>query len=137
MEGLKALFYGRKFWLAILAVVQSVLFAFTTVPKELWLSVDALLVAVIVTIAWEDSALKAAGKLPLSSDSLERALHKTFGMLARSRKVWLAGAGVLQTFLFYFIPNFPQEVWLSINGVLIVVIGTIAAEDAAAKRFVG
>lgn len=129
----KSLLMGRKFWLAIVALLQSVIFSFTTLPKELWLSVDALLVAVIVTIAWEDSAFKASGNVYMKAT--EPGYLSALESLIRSRKVWLAAVGVLQTFIFYFIPNFPQEVWLSVNGVLIVVIGTIAWEDSAQKRY--
>ena len=129
----KDLLSGRKFWLAMVALLQSVVFAFTDVPPALWLSVDALLVAVIVTIAWEDSALKAGGGAYLQAG--EAGNLNVVESLMRSRKVWLALVGVVQTFLFYFIPDFPQEVWLSINGVLIIVIGTIAWEDAAVKRY--
>lgn len=54
--------------------------------------------------------------------------------LAQSRKFWLAIIGVAQTVIFNLIPDFPQEVWVSINGLLVVLIGSIAAEDYAAKR---
>jgi hypothetical protein len=52
--------------------------------------------------------------------------------LLHSRKFLLALVGVIQTVLFQFVPDFPKEVWLSINGLLIVVIATIAVEDVAA-----
>lgn len=53
--------------------------------------------------------------------------------LLKSRKFWLAIVGVVQTVLFQYVPSFPKEVWLSIDGLLIVLIGSIAAEDAAEK----
>jgi len=56
------------------------------------------------------------------------------GALLRSRKFWLAVVALAQTILFQFVPQFPQEVWLSINGVLAVLIAAIAVEDAAEKR---
>ncbi len=56
------------------------------------------------------------------------------GALLRSRKFWLAIVALAQTILFQFVPQFPQEVWLSINGVLAVLIAAIAVEDAAEKR---
>jgi hypothetical protein len=46
---------------------------------------------------------------------------------------WLAVLACAQTVLFQFVPNFPQEVWQSIDAVLVVVIATIAVEDAAQK----
>ena len=57
-----------------------------------------------------------------------------FRGLLRSRKFWLAVVAMVQTVLFQFVPDFPKEVWLSINGVLAVLITTISVEDAAEKR---
>jgi len=54
--------------------------------------------------------------------------------LLKSRKFWLAILAMAQTILFQFVPEFPATVWQSIDGVLIVLIGAIAAEDAAEKR---
>jgi hypothetical protein len=54
--------------------------------------------------------------------------------LLKSRKFWLAMLALAQTVLFQFVPEFPATVWQSIDAVLIVLIGSIAAEDAAEKR---
>ncbi len=54
-------------------------------------------------------------------------------LLLRSRKFWLAVFGVVQTILFQFVPNFPPQVWQSIDVLVSVLIAAIAAEDAAAK----
>ena len=59
---------------------------------------------------------------------------KPFEALWRSRKFWLAVVAVAQTVVFALIPNFPDEVWAAINVILMWLIGTIAVEDAAAKR---
>jgi hypothetical protein len=61
------------------------------------------------------------------------AIMKPLESLVRSRKFWLAVAGVVQTVVFALIPNFPDEVWQAINVILLWLIGTIAAEDAASK----
>ena len=53
--------------------------------------------------------------------------------LMRSRKFWLALFGVIQSIVFAALPNFPQEVWVAIDGLVVVLIGTIAAEDFATK----
>mgnify|MGYP000959366953 CR=1 FL=1 len=50
--------------------------------------------------------------------------------LIRSRKFWLAIVALVQTVLFQFVPGFPEAVWLAIDGVLAVVIASIAYEDA-------
>ena len=57
-----------------------------------------------------------------------------FEGLLRSRKVLLAFVGVVQTVLFQFVPDFPPEVWQSINILIGLVIVGITAEDAAEKR---
>jgi hypothetical protein len=54
--------------------------------------------------------------------------------LVHSRKFWLSVFAVVQSVLFQFVPDFPQEVWLSINALVAVLIATIAVEDAAEKR---
>jgi len=56
-----------------------------------------------------------------------------FKSLLRSRKFWLSVVALVQTVLFQFVPEFPKEVWMSINGVLAVLIVSIAAEDYAEK----
>ena len=53
--------------------------------------------------------------------------------LLKSRKVLLAVIGIIQTIIFHLIPDFPPEVWKSINTLLLAVIGGIAIEDAAEK----
>lgn len=60
-------------------------------------------------------------------------MSDTFASLLYSRKFWLAVIALAQTIIFNLIPGFPDEVWISINAVLAVVIGGIAVEDAAAK----
>lgn len=54
--------------------------------------------------------------------------------LLYSRKFWLAVFGIVQTLVFHFLPNFPAEVWAAIDALVIVLIGSIALEDAAEKR---
>lgn len=53
--------------------------------------------------------------------------------LLRSRKFWLAVVSIVQTVLFQFVPDFPAEVWQAIDGLIVVLIAGIAAEDAAQK----
>lgn len=52
--------------------------------------------------------------------------------LLQSRKFWLAVVAAAQTIVFQFFPDFPKEVWMSINAVIGVVIASIAYEDAHA-----
>jgi hypothetical protein len=53
--------------------------------------------------------------------------------LLHSRKFWLAIFALIQTILFQFVPQFPQAVWQSIDGVVVILIMSIATEDAGAK----
>jgi hypothetical protein len=53
--------------------------------------------------------------------------------LLHSRKFWLCVFGVVQSLIFTYVPNFPKEVWQSIDALVIVLIASIAAEDVAAK----
>ena len=52
--------------------------------------------------------------------------------LLYSRKFWLAVFGVVQALVFYFL-DIPDEIWQSIAALVMVLITTIAIEDAAAK----
>jgi hypothetical protein len=53
--------------------------------------------------------------------------------LLHSRKFWLAFFALIQTLIFQFFPQFPQAVWQSIDGVVVILIMSIATEDAGAK----
>jgi hypothetical protein len=52
-----------------------------------------------------------------------------FVSLLHSRKFWLAMLALAQTILFQFVPDFPQNVWVAIDAVLVVLIASIAYED--------
>lgn len=56
-----------------------------------------------------------------------------FSALLHSRKFWLAVFALVQTVLFQFVPDFPPTVWQAIDGVVAVLIASIALEDAAMK----
>jgi len=59
--------------------------------------------------------------------------NNPFDTLWKSRKFWLAVVAVAQTVVFTLVPGFPGEVWQAIDVILLFLIGTIAAEDVAAK----
>jgi len=50
--------------------------------------------------------------------------------LLYSRKFWLAVFGVLQAVILYFF-DIPKEIWMSIAGLVAVLIASIAYEDAS------
>jgi hypothetical protein len=58
---MKSLLVSRKFWLAIVALVQTILFQFVpSFPKDVWVAIDAVLAVLIASIAFEDAAEKRA-----------------------------------------------------------------------------
>lgn len=57
-------------------------------------------------------------------------LRNFWTWLTHSRKVLLAAVAVIQSVVFNFIPDFPREVWVTINAFLVVLIVTISIEDA-------
>jgi len=57
-----------------------------------------------------------------------------FLALLHSRKFWLAIFGVIQTVVFNIFPEFPEAMWIAIDGLVVVLIGTIAWEDSSEKR---
>ena len=55
----RRLLFSSKFWLAVVALAQTVLFQFVpSFPKEVWLSINAVIAIVIAGIAAEDFAAK-------------------------------------------------------------------------------
>lgn len=52
--------------------------------------------------------------------------------LLKSRKFWLAVFGVLQAIVLHYL-SVPDDIWQSIVALVIVLIGSIAVEDAALK----
>ena len=124
---IQSLFHSRKFWLALVGVLQTVLFsAIPDFPKEVWLAIDGLIAVLIGAIALEDIGAKLGGWRPPS-------VLGVLELLRKSRKFWLAVAAVIQTIVFYLLPDFPDDLWQAIDGLIAVLIVAIAAEDAAAK----
>lgn len=52
--------------------------------------------------------------------------------LLKSRKFWLAVFGVLQAVILHYF-QVPDEIWQSIAGLVMVLIASIAVEDAGTK----
>lgn len=57
-------------------------------------------------------------------------MNKTLNGLLKSRKFWLAFFALVQTIFFHYVPDFPKEIWMSIDALVIVLILSIAVEDA-------
>ena len=56
-----SLLKSRKFWLAMLALAQTVLFQyFPQFPQAVWQAIDGVLAVLIAAIAVEDAAAKSA-----------------------------------------------------------------------------
>ena len=52
--------------------------------------------------------------------------------LLKSRKFWLAVFGIAQVVIAHYL-NIPDDIWQSIVALVIILIGSIAVEDAALK----
>lgn len=64
----------------------------------------------------------------------ERKWYDGLLSLFSSRKFLLAVLGVVQTVVLGLIPDINPAIWQSIDALLVVLIGSIAHEDAAEKR---
>ena len=53
--------------------------------------------------------------------------------LVRSRKFWLAVFGVITAVVSHYL-QIPQDIWIAIEALVLVLISTIALEDPALKR---
>lgn len=54
------LFRSRKFLLAMFGVIQAIVLHYLDVPRDVWLSIEALVAVLIFSIAHEDAAEKSA-----------------------------------------------------------------------------
>jgi hypothetical protein len=60
---ISSLLRSRKFWLAVLALVQTIIFAtIPDFPPAVWQSIDALLIALILAYTVEDAAARREDK---------------------------------------------------------------------------
>ena len=65
MSGILSLFKSRKFWLALVGVVQTIFFFFwPEAPAGLWEAINTILLILIGAIAVEDAATKLSGRNP-------------------------------------------------------------------------
>ena len=55
---MKPFWKSRKFWYAVFGVVSTVVLYYVDVPKEIWMSIDALVGVLIAAVAYEDAAAK-------------------------------------------------------------------------------
>lgn len=73
-----ALLRNRQFWVAVLALLQTVVLNYLNVPAEIWASIDAILVVVIGAYTVEQVAqIKAEGAIKVAqmySETLNRAM---------------------------------------------------------------
>jgi len=58
---MSSLLYSRKFWLAVVGVVQAIVLHYFAVPDDIWQAIMALIAVLIGSIAVEDAAMKRSG----------------------------------------------------------------------------
>jgi hypothetical protein len=50
--------------------------------------------------------------------------------LFKNPKFWLAVFGLIQTIVLYYV-HIPTEIWAAIDGLVVVIIGSLSVDDAA------
>lgn len=69
---LNGLLASRKFWLAVFGVVTAIVAEYAQVPDEIWISIEALIITVIGSIAIEDHGRNsAAPSITVTKEELE------------------------------------------------------------------
>jgi predicted histidine transporter YuiF (NhaC family) len=66
-----ALFKSRSFWLAVVAVVQTVVLYYFQVPQAIWLSINALIGVVIAALTVDDAAKAIVAELKVRNEILK------------------------------------------------------------------
>lgn len=62
---MSSLFKSRKFWLSVIAVIQTVVFStLPNFPAEVWQAINVILLFLVGMIAVEDAAAKLRGNHP-------------------------------------------------------------------------
>jgi len=138
------LIQSRKFLLALLDVVlQMILFfgtkyAAPTVFEDiqfLIVTLQPVFVAIIVAIAYEDAAFKRTGRVVMAAVTVG-----AWVLLVRSRKFWLLVLDVAVSITLYFVGKYApvaiddvKFAILTLQPLVIVVIGSIAYEDGASS----
>jgi len=64
MNPLSSLLHSRKFWLSVIAIIQTIVFhLIPNFPAEVWQAINVILLFLVGMIAVEDAAAKRAGTL--------------------------------------------------------------------------
>ena len=58
---IQSLLHSRKFWLTVVAILQTVLLQYFEVAPEIWEAINTILMFLIGMIAVEDAATKLKG----------------------------------------------------------------------------
>jgi hypothetical protein len=53
--------------------------------------------------------------------------------LLTNSKFWMALFTVGQNILFHFVTDFPENIWVSISGLVVIVLGVLTYQDVRAK----
>lgn len=72
-----ALLKNRQFWLAVVALVQTIVLNYVGVPQEIWAAIDAILAVVIAAFTVEDVAKIKAEAMMQSARTYSEMLNRT------------------------------------------------------------
>lgn len=77
MNPLVTLLHSRKFWLSVIAVVQTIVFQFfTDFPAEVWEAINVVLLFLVGMIAVEDAAAKVGLLRSVSDEDRKNLIGK-------------------------------------------------------------
>jgi hypothetical protein len=62
MEVIKRLAKSRRFWLAVFAIVQTIVMSYLNIKPEVWQSIAALVAVLIAAITVDDVTYNLGGK---------------------------------------------------------------------------
>lgn len=62
---------SRSFWLAVIAVVQTIILSYFQVPQAIWLSINALIGVVIAALTVDDAAQAIVAQLKARNEILK------------------------------------------------------------------
>jgi hypothetical protein len=66
---MSTLLKSRSFWLAVVAVLQSVVLYFLNVPESIWISINALIAVVIAALTVDDAVKQISAGLKALKDA--------------------------------------------------------------------
>lgn len=125
---------SRQFWIAVVAALWNVLFyVWPDFPPEVRDALNVLAMVIIGALTVEDAARAVANaRAPVSVAAINYGNPEQISWLFKSRKFWFAVFAAVQSIVFASIPDFPPEIWQSIDAIVVVAILSLTVADSTA-----